>query len=173
MKKLLMGLVMSLFILLPATPAAAHVLVTDESHTKGAIIHIMPDDDPIAGQQSTLYFDTQSNFTSNDSVSLTITDAAGNKRAVTASTEGSLATASYTFPVQGVYDLQFVVKLGDKSYVYNQSQRVSRGTSTSALDAPNYDWAEMLLIASMLGFAVLSILVFNNHRDIVKHSKFK
>ena len=37
----------------------AHVLVADESNTYGAVIHVMPDDDAVAGTETTIYFDTQ------------------------------------------------------------------------------------------------------------------
>src|SRR5690349_14295700 len=61
MKKGIIIFALSLFILVPN--ASAHVLKTDGSI--GAVVHIDPDDDPIAVEVSTLFFeikDTQNKF---------------------------------------------------------------------------------------------------------------
>jgi len=149
--------------------ASAHVLITDTTNTKGAILHITPDDDPIAGDAATLYFDMQG---AGEAVSMTITDAAGVVETSTAKVNGSLATSTYTFPAQGVYRLTFTEKVNDKKYTFVHSQRVSRGVTASALDTPLYPWAELLLIASGVAFAVLVIVAFNRRKTIARHSTF-
>lgn len=173
MKKMivcLLGLIVS-FAMVSTT--SAHVLITDETHTRGAILHIIPDDDPIAGQQATLYFDMQNQASTADgSVSLTIRGANGQIANVKTQTNGTLATATYTFPAQGAYELTFTVKPDGKTYTFKQSQRVSRGVAASALDKPTYVWAEILLLASVIGLVLLGITAFNHRKDIAKQSTF-
>lgn len=153
-------------------PVSAHVLVTDTTKSKGAIIHIIPDDDPIAGQASTLYFDMQDQLAkaTDVSVQLVVTDSDGTRATVPMKVSGSLAYAEYTFPAQGVYQLRFAAATGDKTYVFEHSQRVSRGTLKSALDQPSYPWAEMLSIGSGVGIVVTAIVAFNRRRLIAKQS---
>ncbi len=174
MKKLIIGvLIFACCVLIPSQASYAHVLITDETKTKGAILHIIPDDDPIAGEESTLYFDTQNQLSESDSsVKLVIKNNAMEEQAIEMKVDGSLATANYTFPSQGIYNLTFTIKSNNQSYVFNQTQRVSRGISNSPLSKPTYAWAEILLIASGMSFAVLGIIFINRRNDIAKHSTF-
>jgi len=172
MKKIIIGILMvACGVLISSQSTFAHVLVTDETKTKGAILHIIPDDDPVAGEEATLYFDTQEQL-SDAKVELTIENAFGDATKVETSKDGSLVTAKYTFPVQGVYSVAFTLVSDDARYVFNQSQRVSRGLSTSTLTQPSYAWAEVLLLASGICFAVLIIIATNRRKDIAKHSTF-
>lgn len=173
MKKLavIAGLLAS--IIMPVQPVFAHVLITDGTKTKGAILHIVPDDDPIAGQQATLYFDAQDRFMASDSsIQLSIRDAAGNEKIVKTKLDGALVTATYTFPAQGVYNLAFTVTSNGKTYVFSHVQRVSRGATASAVDRPVHTWAEALLFVSGVGFALLAIVAYNKRKDIAKQSTF-
>lgn len=151
--------------------ATAHVLITDDTKTKGAILHIIPDDDPIAGETATLYFDVQQDVLQpGSSVVLAIQNTAGDKTTVPTEIEGALITASYVFPAQGVYRLVFEVRSGSTSHIFTQSQRVSRGITTSALDAPTHEWAKLLLIASGVGLLVLAIVANNRRKSIAAQS---
>jgi methionine-rich copper-binding protein CopC len=172
MKKLITGiLLIACCVIVPSQTSFAHVLITDEMKTKGAILHIIPDDDPVAGEQSTLYFDTQDQLSNTKStVELTIQSESIEDQKMNMKVDGSLATATYTFPTQGVYNLTFTVSSGEQSSIFKQSQRVSRGVSTSPLEKPTYPWAEILVLASGIGFAVLAIIAFNRRKDIAKHS---
>ena len=153
--------------------ASAHVLITDETKTKGAILHIIPDDDPVAGEESTLYFDTQDQLSdAKNAVKISIKDSSGNENVVGAKVDRTLATANYTFPEQGVYELAFTVTVNGKSYIFQQSQRVSRGVSNSALNSSTHGWAEISLITSGVGAALLIVVAINKRKDIAKHSTF-
>lgn len=55
----LVALVGVLTIMSFSQKAYAHVLVSDESNTVGAVLHITPDDDPIAGESAHIFFDVQ------------------------------------------------------------------------------------------------------------------
>lgn len=169
MKRLGLLLLSTLTILLFPTQASAHVLITDTTKTKGAILHINPDDDPIAGQPASFFFDMQDQDITE--VTLTINSTTSESKSVPLQISGSLATAEYIFPSQGAYDMTFAVQTVNSSYTFNYSQRVSRGISSGALDKPSYAWAEMLLLASGLGFVLLMIVAVNRRTAIKLQSK--
>lgn len=170
MKWIVVVLLITLLALVPHT-AAAHVLVTDETRSKGAIVHIIPDDDPVAGEKAVLYFDTQGGLLDDQaSVSFMVSNSAGEVVHVSTKTDGSLVTAEYVFPIQGVYDLTFTVATSGKQYVFNQSQRVSRGMVGSALDKPSYAAAEIGVLASGIGIVLLLIVAFNHRAGLASHS---
>ncbi len=152
--------------------AQAHVMVTDDTKTKGAILHINPDDNPIAGQPSTLFFDMQSaSLDRNVVVKLTI-DGEGKRHEVKAKTNGTLATFTHTFPTQGVYTLTFLATTDNQKYTFTQTWRVSRGTATSAINMPHHAWAQVVLIGSGVGLAVLVVIMLGRWRDIWHQSTF-
>ena len=170
MKWIVVVLLITLLALVPHA-ATAHVLVTDETGSKGAIVHIIPDDDPVAGEKAVLYFDTQGGLLDDQaSVSFTVSQSADEVVQVPTTTDGSLVTAEYTFPIQGVYNLTFTVDTAGKQYVFNQSQRVSRGIVGSALDKPSYAAAEIGVLASGIGIVLLLIVAFNRRAGLASHS---
>ncbi len=159
-----------LFFLLPSS-AMAHVLVKDKTGTKGAILHIQPDDDPIAGEQATLYFDTQSK---NDSrVVATITNDASRTAETLApvQTDGSLATILYTFPTQGTYILQFNITTASNSYTFVAHKRISRGATANTDTTQTYFWTEALMLGSSIGLLFLAILLIQRRKEIAQRSK--
>ncbi len=158
---------------IPSKGVFAHVLITDETKTKGAVLHIIPDDDPVAGEEAALYLDTQEKLSdAGNSVTLSITEASGNQENVETKVDGTLATANYTFPTQGVYDLQFTVVSAGNTYIFKQSQRISNGITDNPLNRQTYVWAEILLITSGIGFALLVIMAINHRRELAKSSIF-
>src|SRR5690606_15978623 len=108
MKRIVVAAMASiLFALILAGSSYAHVLVRDTSGSKGAILHIIPDDDPIAGKKATLYFDAQDVFDDDVRTGLSITrDDNGEAVVVETKRDGSLVTAEYIFPARGVYNLR-------------------------------------------------------------------
>ena len=151
---------------------SAHVFVPDETKARGAIVHITPDDDPIAGQKATIYFDVQDNLLKPDSVVVLAIQGEGSREELTAKFDDSLATFTYAFPSQGVHELTFNVNTDGNVYTFKQSHRVARGVAASALDQPSYEWAKIALLASGIGFALLLITVINRRREIAKQSTF-
>lgn len=173
MKLLIFALLLFACLLLPEQSVFAHVLITNEAKTKGAILHIIPDDDPIAGEESSLYFDMQDEIQGSENlVVLTIREPSGTETFMEAEIDGTLATAKYTFPEQGIYDLTFTVASDGEAYTFNHSQRVSRGIIIGPLDKTNYAWAEILLLVSGLGLIILVIIVFNRRKEITAQSTF-
>lgn len=160
-------------VVLMANVAAAHVLITDESRSKGAIVHIVPDDDPIAGERAIIYLDIQSVVVKEDaSASMRVVSTDGVEQTVAMKAEVGLFTAPFVFPTQGVYELTFDVSLGNGVYTFLLSQRVSRGVMGSALDTQEHTWAESLLVGAGIGVAMVGIFVFNRRKAIAKQSTF-
>lgn len=173
MKKGILALLIVAACFMPVSEASAHVLVMDETKTTGAVLHIIPDDDPIAGQPSSLYFDMQDALTRDDVVvELLISNSRGDSEIVETKRSGSLVTATYTFPAQGVYGLTYTVTSGDEAYTFRQAQRVSRGISSVTLEQPFHAWAQVLLAISVFGLAIVAIVAFNRRKEIAEQSTF-
>lgn len=169
---LLMAAVCAGFLLMPGT-ADAHVLLRDESKKIGAILHVSPADDPIAGSQSNLLFDIQLPDTDLRQLKarLEITDVEGQRVRMPVTLSGSSGGVDYTFPVQGAYQLKMTVESSDATYVFNYAQRVTRGVSGSALDNQSYAWAEAVLVGCGVLMMLLLILYLNNRYAIAAQSK--
>lgn len=171
MRRLLGLLAVAWLAVQPAGMAQAHVVITDQTHQLGGILHVSPDDDPVAGQSSNLFFDLQSSFSGQTpSAKLEITDDRFRQANVPAVVVGSTVSSDYTFPSQGVYLVRLTLTSGAQSYVFDYSQRVSRGTAGSPLDQPVYGWAQALLIFGAAGLAVVAIVVYNRWAAIRKQS---
>ena len=155
-----------------AQPASAHVLVTDSSGSLGAVLHIIPDDDPIAGEKSTLFFDIQNgDFKEEPKIEVEISSE-DNKKIIPMKTDGSLATVDFVFPVQGQYELTFTADSSAKSYTFTHTQRVTRGVASSVLDAQRHVWAEMILVGCFTAFAIGCIVAWNRRDAIRRASTF-
>lgn len=152
--------------------AFAHVLIMDTTGSVGAILHIIPDDDPIAGEESDIYFDRQGAESDDATVELSVANNGGELSEVNLTTTGSLSTGAYTFPAQGVYKLTFTVKSGEGSYTFEQSQRVARGVMISGAQTQQYPWAEALLVGSTVSFLALIVLVINRRKEIAQQSTY-
>lgn len=168
---LLVSLLIGLVAFLPQT-ASAHVLISDDTKSIGAVLHVVPDDDPIAGQQSNLFFDIQTQKINKATAKLTVANTATSEAVIVPiKVDSDSVTADYTFPVQGVYKLSLTVS-SDKAYTFNYSQRVSRGVTGSALDKPTYPLANLALIFCGTAFLFLLIILFNHRKEMWKRSTF-
>lgn len=163
-------------ILLAATnipQASAHVLLNDISGKQGAILHITPDDDPVAGEPSMLYFEASGIDLTKARVALSITDNVGNRRDLILKVNESLAVVSYTFPSMGVYHLSYRIKTNEGQYDFAHSQLVSRGVAGDFLQSSvRHAWAEPVLIGGLLLLGTLGIMAFNRRRQIARRSTF-
>ena len=112
--QLLKGLALLLFVVsclfLVAQPADAHILKTDGDI--GAVIHVDPDDDPIAGQQSNLFFefkDKSGKLAIQDcTCTATILESGKKLTVIPLNPDPSdrlSGTFSYTFPEKNVYTI--------------------------------------------------------------------
>lgn len=172
--KYIVGIVIAVFaVVMLAHTASAHVLVTDQTGSNGAILHIVPDDDPIAGKQAMLFLDTQKDLlNSTSSVTLTISSEVHGQESATVKIDGALVTAQYIFPSQGVYTIRFDITTNGVAHVFEQNLRVSRGVVSGTHETGNHAWAEGLLIGCGVLFLALGIIAWNNRKGIARQSIF-
>ena len=153
--------------------ASAHVLVTDSSGEKGAILHIIPDDEPIAGEEAELFLDTQGGLLNNTStVSFSVTRQNSNVTVeVPVSIKDSLVTAKYVFPARGVYVLSYDIATQGKQFQFEQTTRIAKGVTSVDSTVNTYPWAEGLLYIGS-GLMIVVVIVFLNRRhSIAGYSK--
>jgi len=172
-RKLLLSILLLLgYVIVSPQSVSAHVLISDSTKSIGAVLHVMPDDDPVAGQTSNLFFEVQTQKINKDTAKLTVTDnSTGVTTEIPIKINGSSVSAGYTFPTQGVYNFLLTVS-SDKTYTFNHSQRVSRGVTGSALDKPTYPLANLALVFCGTAFLFLLIILFNHRKEMWRHSTF-
>lgn len=173
MNKLIIAAVVAL-ILVPI-PTSAHVLISDTDRQVGAVLHINPDDDPIAGEPSGLFFDIQNTDVSHDnySFSLTVTDSDGEQTPVPITVSGSTVSASYVFPHQAAYTIVLKAEPTDtamKTLYFEQAQRVSRGVIHGSVSTPTHAWAEMGLVAGGCSLLVIGVIGYNKRKEIYTYA---
>ncbi len=95
-------------LLMGSQGVVAHSLVADDSKESGAIIHIAPDDDPVAGEVSSIFIDITSETVSADThyFSLAVIDTTGFAYPVATSVDGTIVSGYYDFPETGTYIVQ-------------------------------------------------------------------
>src|SRR5688500_5203724 len=100
-----------LVVFLPSA-ASAHVLVADTAKNAGAILHITPDDDPITGEPSELFFDIQpaTITTHTHAFTLKVINDHGDEEVVPIQVSGSAISATYTFSKPAAYTVQLVAE---------------------------------------------------------------
>jgi hypothetical protein len=156
--------------------ASAHVVVADTTGQTGLILHINPDDDPVAGKPSTLFFDIQNKTITGKTHSFVLTAATVDRPPMTLpiTVSGSSVITTYTFPAQGVYTLKLAAYSRTTEHVvtFIYSQRLERGVQgIDNASGMSHAWAEIGIIASICSFIALAIIGFNKRKDIAKYSK--
>ncbi len=160
-------------LLLQHQSASAHVFIRDTTGTVGTVLHVVPDDDPIAGQEANLFFDIQTGGNAISSAKLVVTDTASSESVeVPVETNTSAVTATYTFPSQGAYRLELSF-VSNRTYTISYTLRVSRGTIGRAVEQPSHTWVQAALVFSLSSAAALIIVALNHRKDIARLSKMK
>lgn len=176
MKRLIAGMLLVGLILLPVH-AHAHVLISDTQKRTGAVLHISPDDDPIAGEPSELFFELDGSKISHKSHSynLSVTDSSGQQSTIPVQAIANTIAATYTFPSQGLYTISLVaesIASGGTPYHFAYSQRVSRGIGVMPQVVSPRTWAPLGIVTGGATLLVLGIIGFNKRKDIRAYSKF-
>ncbi len=159
---------------LASSQVSAHVLLQDDTGTLGAILHVNPDDDPIAGEESTMFFDVHDEqFVVRSYIMYVfVTLPSGAIEQIPASTAGTTVSLAYTFPERGVYNLAFHAVSPSDTRIFTHSIRVSRGVSGSVLGQPQYEWAEALVVFSVAACMGASAFAYNRRKDIARYSRW-
>lgn len=157
--------------LLFTASAGAHVLETEG--TIGAVLHIDPDDDPIAGEKSGIYFeikDKTNRFKAQDCNCRLIIERAGQTiydQPFTRSEGGE-----FTFPARDVYTVK-AVGVPKSSGAFDSFQlsydiRVQRGVNQSDAAAGNPAQTKKIAILAAVIVAVILILTVLRYKIIKK-----
>jgi hypothetical protein len=174
--KIILLLLLLLFI--TATPAQAHVLISDG--TIGAVLHVDPEDDPIVGQQSNFFFefkDKQNKFKP-ENCDCTFTIKESDKVIFTQplfqnTNNPSLnnASVSFTFPKRDIYEVAVVGKPNASeafqpfTLTYNiRVERIADGSNP----APQ-SWIAAHIVQLIGGVLVLGFLLWFLLRNPPSH----
>jgi hypothetical protein len=173
MKKVILACLAIAFIaLLPVQATYAHVLGEEANNSTAALLHIMPDDDPVTGQATTIYFDLQGfEGKTIKQVSLTVIDDAGAIDTVPLTLQNTTASGPYVFNAAGTYQLQLKVEASDATHEIVFHQVVTN--AQTKVDIYQYPWAIALLLVCSAGIALLVVLAIVNRKEIIADSVMK
>ena len=155
-------------------PASAHMFIKDPIAGAGAVLHITPDDDPVAGEQSGFLFDIKhtSPVGQDSSANLAITDEQNNTITVPTVIKEGAASVKYTFAKQGLYKLVLTVKKGEKqTHIFTLDQRVSRGIISGGTTRSTPLWAGAGLLVAGLATIIIAALAIARRSQINTYSK--
>lgn len=172
MKRLLSFIVLTLLILLTISyKANAHFLVTSDNGSVRAVVHVSPNDDPVSGQESVIYFDINSDQKIDKLVAEIIKDDRTTK--VTPKKVGEKGVViKYVFEETGNFKINLKVQNED-SQIESLSfdQFVNKGTDKHSTNQLNKTRAEPVLIISIIGILVVLILMYNRRKVILAYTK--
>lgn len=136
-------------------PASAHVILRDGE--AGAVLHIAPGDDPVAGLVSGLFYEIKApGSLAGADTTLTILRQNNPAEIVPTHLKGDTVAGEYTFPVRNIYTLKLVVRqIGvSKPLIFTHVVRVSRAIKGTAQAVPAPVWAKVGLLLSAWGMLV-------------------
>ncbi len=165
---IIFGIIVVLFCVV--FPVSAHILKTDGSI--GAVVHITPDDDPVAGENSQFFFDfkdTNGTFKTdqcNCKVTILKSDVEIFSQSLSQSSNEASANSAvfmYTFPERGLY----IVKLTGqplldntfKPFTLTYNIRVDREAGTTTATASAATPSRPFILYTVFGIAFLIFLV--------------
>jgi hypothetical protein len=153
--------------------AEAHVLIADTTNKIGAIVHFSPDDEPVAGGISGIYFDVPSNIDiALSNPELEIDSSNGSIRELVPVTiNGQTISAAFEFPLRDLYniDLSFSPP-GRTPLQFHYSVRI-----TSSLYGANPSphvaaWVKVGLLLSVWSLLALIVVAIKQRKEIAKAS---
>lgn len=173
------SLLLVVFVLIASVkPAQAHVLFVDRNTNIAAIFHSNPNDDPIAGERSELYFDVQDKNTNvripYSGYDLYVTDESGQETILITRASGSTVSTNYIFPAQGLYLLSLRSQSKYDTFqkvAINGSIRIERGLGIAA-PRKDSELPTIGIIAGLTATSLLAILFINNRKKIIAYSTF-
>lgn len=158
--------------------ASAHVLFVDRKTNIAAVFHSNPNDDPVAGEDSELFFDIQDKTSDvripASGYDLFITDEQGNETKLEVTAYDSTAQVDYVFPSQGLYllSLRSQPKYDQfQKVVLSGSIRIERGIGVSTA-VPSNTVPTLGLVLGTTAIALLTITFINNKAIIIRKSTF-
>ena len=172
-KRLLVMMAVLTGVLLFPSNVAAHELIKDQSGGLGALFYISPDDDPVAGERATLFFEFPNSIIAGGSSQpkLTVTDDRGEAADAPVTTSGSGLSADYVFPRQGLYKVMLEVTEDGAAHIFTQSIRVSRGEAGNEAASNAPAWAVAGAATTMAVAALTAGIAFKRRKTISEYSR--
>lgn len=156
-------------------PAQAHMFSKDTMSSSGAVLHITPDDDPIAGEPAILTFSIHGLSATQEqkSATMVITDSHNQEATLLAHINGDGVTATYTFPQQGLYKITLSIEQdGRQTHHFMQSQRVNRGLiSNIPVESKPPLWAVVGVASTGTAAIGMAFLALMRRKAISRYSK--
>ena len=169
--KLFIGLLIAALVLTSA-PVLAHVVIMSEQGGSKAVFHISPADDPVAGTQSTLFFDISDSQTTlkNATATLQISGPNSSQESKNTSISDGTVSATHTFASGGAYKLKLVITSTDPSaevLEFNYEQTVRSVSQTTAAKS------SQLPLFMLIGGVIVLIVIASayTHKHISKNKK--
>ncbi len=174
MKRLAALLTLAVLALAPAQ-ASAHVFLRDDTGSSGLVLHVSPDDDPVAGEKATMFFDLQGSGRTYDFI-LTVTTPDDERIEVPVARMGDASVrADFVFAVRGQYGLELVATDRETSGAplrFASSLAVTRGTGGTSAGAERHTWAEITLVMAGTVLVVVMALLVVRWRVVRAFSKW-
>ncbi len=175
MKKILLVLLLLTGYLSQVVSASAHFVKSDSGI--GAVLHVDPGDDPVAGQQSNIileFKDTNNEFNLDNCVCKIIVSR-GQEEIINqdlgpvAPDQQLSSVTSIVFPAKDIYILKIKGSSENNSYPdfeLNYDIRVANDSLQSTPDTDEKDWLSGHIIHLVGGLLILAFLVF----ALIKHN---
>ncbi len=168
----------SVFLIIFIAPTSAHVTYKDDSNNSLVVLHVTPDDDPIAGNETSLFFSLKDEHLSSDKNIYRLLITNSDNLTIEVSTyaiEKLSFGAKYIFPTPGRYKLKLVI---EPVYIYateNSSNstfeyelEVNRGVYTESKSKSKILWAYVVFIPITLISLFLGLTLYRNRKKILK-----
>jgi hypothetical protein len=170
MKKMFFFFTLLLLTIFFSHPVEAHFLIVD--HTIGAILHIDPNDEPVAGEQASFFFefkDKQNKFRPQN-CDCTFSISENGKEIFSQplfqnNQNPSLSNASifYTFPQRDVYEIKVVGKpfipQAFQSFTLTYTIRVETIARTTTPPEQKASWLSTHILYLIIGVVIIILIV--------------
>jgi hypothetical protein len=165
-------------VLLVPRQVAAHVLVQDTVGKTGAIVHFSPNDNPIAGESTGIFYDVQTGQDLNQAaLHLRVTTENNSiDEAVPLTAKGHTVSGAFEFPARGLYFLILTIdskvdgpKVEPLTFKYSLQVAKSSHGSDPAPQVPA--WTTFGMVMSVWLFAALGLIAFRRRKQIGAKSR--
>ncbi len=147
--------------ILHAAGTSAHELLRDTNGRNGAILHIAPNDDPVAGEISGLDYRLQLKPAVPGGVHLKITKMLGTTETIPVILKNGIVTAEYAFPSRGIYTIELsIAQAAQQPNIFSYDVRVNRGLTGHSQSVSTPIWATLGVIGSVWGMSALTAIAY-------------
>lgn len=160
-------------------PAQAHVLIPDNTEKIGAILHLSPDDDPVARKLTGIHFEVQASIDLKKSAANMVVESGdgGIKETIPAVTDGTAVFAQVVFPLPGLYYVTLVIDppgsnpASSQPRTFRTAVQVTRIANGTKVTPHVPEWAKVGLVLTQWLMAALVLIIIGRRKRIIKQSR--